>query len=198
MAIEYFCKIYHIKTMEEIVMDFELVEKLLRKGYALTGEVIANQLKEQNINVICSKRCSACCENMELSVLDIEMQLIKKYILTMVDSPIKDWLTKNIIKFDHNQPGCPFLVNKVCSVYDVRPITCRVYYIQNRKCILGENIFKIRSNDIVQFDRKKLLDAIICLSSIYGFKDENLFRKKLEEGFFLKKTSSLYDYNRLV
>jgi Fe-S-cluster containining protein len=175
-------------------MDIDLVEKLLREVYALIDEVITNHFKEHNITLICSKGCSICCKNTELPVLDIEMRLIKKYIKTMINSPIIDGLLKNIKYFDKNKLCCPFLVNKICSVYEVRPIVCRVYYRKNKKCVKGEDA-NYRRLDIVSFDREKLLDAIKYLSPIYGYKDYVLFRKKLDEGFIYNNALSLYDYN---
>jgi len=177
------------------MMEIDYIEKIIKDGHALTDEVIAKHLKENHISYICRKGCSICCENMELPVLIFEMVAIRAYIKRLNNSELKNELINNIKKFDRHQHECPFLVNKICGVYEVRPIVCRIFYMKTKECISGEK-WESRFEDIVtSFDKSELLDAIKCFYKLYGhrFEDENSFRQALDNGFFEDNTRSLYD-----
>jgi Fe-S-cluster containining protein len=180
------------------MMEIDCIEKIVKEGYALTDEVIAKQLSEKQIKVVCCKGCSICCENMELLVLTFEIAVIGSYIKKLGDSEIKKGLIDNIKNFNHLQHECPFLVNKICGIYEVRPIICRTYYMKNKKCISGEKTETYSKDffeNFVRFNKIELLDAIKSFYRLYDFEDEISFRRALDDGFFLENTISLFDFD---
>ena len=76
-------------------------------------------------HIKCHIGCSSCCENGDYPLTELEMNyLMQGYIGLDVD--IKKAVQnniKNIVKGG----ACPFLIDKKCSVYNFRPIICRVH-----------------------------------------------------------------------
>ena len=74
--------------------------------------------------VPCSKGCAGCCK-MNVSITSIEAQRLAEVSgRTMVD--VRSPVTHSEAKF--SSIPCPFLVDEVCSVYEVRPYACRAHF----------------------------------------------------------------------
>ena len=77
----------------------------------------------------CHKGCSDCCKNANFPLSLLEMKYLMSGFLKL-DKEIHDKVRYNIksaIKQNKDEYNCPFLVNDMCSVYEYRPIICRVY-----------------------------------------------------------------------
>ena len=76
-------------------------------------------------NICCKRGCSECCEKGDYPLSDLELEyLMQGY--TKLESDIKIQIQQNIKTMIKGEK-CPFLINKECSVYDYRPIICRVH-----------------------------------------------------------------------
>ena len=81
------------------------------------------ELHKDHIN--CHIGCSSCCEKGDYPLSQIELEyLMQGYI--RLDDDIKRFVQENIKKMKKGET-CPFLVDKKCSVYEYRPIICRVH-----------------------------------------------------------------------
>lgn len=104
-------------------------------------EVIEEVAGESDIKISCSKGCYWCCEQM-VAITGHEAQLIVEWCASndlVIDkaklirqSKLTDastW-TKSVDK------QCIFLKDGICSIYQVRPMTCRKYLVASppRKC----------------------------------------------------------------
>lgn len=89
-------------------------DKRLKKYFESFGE-----------NICCKKGCSGCCEKGDYPLTDIELEYLMKGFSAL--SPSAKIEVQNNIKNMVKGGVCPFLINKGCSVYDYRPIICRVY-----------------------------------------------------------------------
>jgi Fe-S-cluster containining protein len=90
----------------------------------------------------CSKGCHHCCSE-ELHVDEREADLIIDSIhpklLAKVEAQTEAWLAKAAPLLNQEGPHqamewraidkpCPLLINGLCSVYDVRPFSCRIFF----------------------------------------------------------------------
>jgi Fe-S-cluster containining protein len=85
----------------------------------------------------CKKGCSFCC-NINVDVSKPEAELLKEHIKPE-DIPIlrKQAVNpKEFSKLDYKDRKCIFLKNGECQVYDIRPISCRRYFVSSdpEKC----------------------------------------------------------------
>lgn len=82
----------------------------------------------------CKMGCSACC-HYHVDSQDIEVQIIlawcKKHNVTIDKEYLQEqskWKTKDL--FNHpTHSACVFLKDRKCSIYDVRPLACRNYFV---------------------------------------------------------------------
>ena len=81
------------------------------------------EIQKQNIK--CCVCCSACCEEGDYPLSDVELKHLMKGFLSL------DFETRKIVQVNIKNMVkggvCPFLIDKKCSVYDYRPIVCRVH-----------------------------------------------------------------------
>lgn len=111
--------------------------------------------KEQGEFICCKKGCSACCEKGDYPISELELRYLMQGYVNL-NNDIKKHIQDNfkkIIKGDR----CPFLINSECSVYEYRPIICRVHglaYLYKEKTVklpycvnLGMNYSKVYSNN---------------------------------------------------
>jgi len=121
-------------------------EKFLQEFDARVQQYFSAQEKY----IKCSKGCCYCCEIGEYPFSRLEAEYLMKGFLTL--PPDKQKIIKQNIsklktqkienKTERFNYRCPFLVDKLCALYDYRGITCRVFglaynhneYIQLPEC----------------------------------------------------------------
>jgi Fe-S-cluster containining protein len=81
-----------------------------------------NQYKEY---IFCKPFCSSCCEKGDYPLSELELRyLMQGY--AKLDSKTKIAIQENLQTIKKGAQ-CPFLINKLCAVYEFRPIICRVH-----------------------------------------------------------------------
>ena len=83
----------------------------------------------------CRKGCSSCCKNADFPLSYMEMNYLMKGFLNL-DKETNDNVRNNIKTLKNvceNDYTCPFLVDDLCSVYEFRPIICRVHGLAYRR-----------------------------------------------------------------
>ena len=106
-------------------------------------------------HIKCQIGCSACCENGDYPISELELKYIMEGYLNL-DYEEKR-IVQNNIKNIKKGGMCPFLIEKKCSIYKYRPIICRVHglaYLCKDKTVkvpycvtLGKNYAKVYNND---------------------------------------------------
>ena len=76
-------------------------------------------------HIYCKEGCSACCENGDYPISQLELECLM-IGFAHVDNDKKKEIQKNILNMKKGG-ACPFLVDNKCSVYKYRPIICRVH-----------------------------------------------------------------------
>lgn len=76
-------------------------------------------------DICCKKGCSACCEKGDYPLSDIELEYLMQGFMKL-DSETKIAVQEKIKNMEKGG-ACPFLINRECSVYQYRPIICRVH-----------------------------------------------------------------------
>ncbi len=81
--------------------------------------------KEHAEFIHCKKGCSLCCENGDYPLSQAELEYLMQGYIALNDNDKR--LVQNNIKTFVKGGKCPFLINQFCSVYQYRPIVCRVH-----------------------------------------------------------------------
>ncbi|MGN0017889.1 MAG: YkgJ family cysteine cluster protein [Candidatus Gastranaerophilaceae bacterium] len=96
---------------------------------------IDKYFEEQSEYIHCHEGCAGCCEIGEYPFSWIEMGYLMEGF-SKLPKDIKYQIKLNFQKLQKEKSGfkgerfeyqCPFLINKKCSVYDYRGLTCRTY-----------------------------------------------------------------------
>jgi uncharacterized protein len=114
----------------------------------------------------CARGCGHCC-HVHVPIADFEAQYIGDHIATK-PAALKQSIRHDRMKFSGKTP-CPFLKNGECSIYQYRPLTCRMHLnfdIDNYWC-LHENWNKPEAV-IPRPDIHPLMDAYHQLSGKTG------------------------------
>jgi len=116
-----------LKRYEKFLKDFD---KKLKKYF-----------EEQAEHICCKEGCAGCCEigdypftQLEMMYLMTGFQKLPKETQEIVRNSMLE-VKKNKVS-SHMYYKCPFLVNKKCSVYKYRGITCRTFglaYLVDKK-----------------------------------------------------------------
>lgn len=97
---------------------------------------LENFFKQQEPYIMCKKGCSKCCENGEYPFSKLEFDYLMVGFLQL-PYEVQEKINAKIKKLKEEKEKysgekafvheCPFLVNKSCSVYEYRGITCRSF-----------------------------------------------------------------------
>jgi Fe-S-cluster containining protein len=169
-----------------IVSKIDNIKAFVERRYIKTDRFV------ESINYCCSIGCNYCCYQ-SIEILNIERPLIHDFVMkNIVDKDfeiIRDNLSNWLDYFDNNTPNkltlkledvfinfrdlsakgslkCPFLINGLCSIYDRRPLTCRVHVVEDspEKC----NISKLRdAAPLAHKFRIELKEEITKITDIY-------------------------------
>ncbi len=109
--------------------------------------------------IFCEKGCSYCCEQGDYPMSQLELEyLMLGY--SSINDETKQKVQQNI-KNIQKGGKCPFLIDKSCSVYNYRPIVCRVHGLCYKgihsvvlpECAInGKNFAKSYKNGYVQIE----------------------------------------------
>lgn len=142
--------------------------------------------KEQKNFICCKKQCSACCEKGDYPLSQYELEyLMEGY--SNLETSLKIKVQENFKKFKKGGK-CPFLIDKTCSVYNWRPIICRVHglaYI----CPTGEAKLPYCANEGKNYSKVYSSKELFCEPI-----KENLDTKNLLKDFPDVVIKNLYDW----
>ena len=132
----------------------------------------------------CEAGCSSCCENGDYPISQIEFDYLAKGYINLDNS--KKIMVQENIKNMKRGACCPFLIDKKCSIYDYRPIICRVhglaYLIDNDVvkvpyCVNeGKNYSKVYENGTININPiNRNLDTLSILKNFDYGEYKNLY-----------------------
>jgi Fe-S-cluster containining protein len=164
------------------------------------------------LNSCCSKGCNFCCYQ-SIETLNIERPVIHEYVRKTIKGEMFETVKNNLSDwfdyFDSNTPNklklnfedvfvdfrnlsakqslkCPFLIAGLCSIYEMRPLTCRIHVVENlpQNC----NLYKLRDSSPQAFEyRNSIKNEISRITDIhimplsYAISDIFLPKRKLKK-----------------
>lgn len=106
--------------------------------------------------ICCEAGCSSCCEKGDYPLSELELRYVMQGYAELENS-VKIRVQENIKNMVKGK-ACPFLVDKLCSIYPYRPIVCRVhglaYLLKDGRVKLpycvndGKNYAEVYSNGV--------------------------------------------------
>lgn len=160
-----------------------------------TKVLIDSQSKEKGQVIACREGCHTCCLRHDVPVNIFEIMGLSWYISEVIDdSDIRNVLREQLLNYNIEKP-CPFLIDRRCAVYKVRPIACRTYCVFGDPCSEDEEVWTTRPQDLLIQCRDISWLAAKKLLSLSGIYEEIKQREAFEAGWLFNNTKPLHDMN---
>jgi len=170
---------------------------ILDTFYISDSQVEAHLKKIAKNGVVpaCHQGCHACCLEPTVPITAPELTVISWFASEVLAGDIRTQVKKRL--FEHNSRlECPFLVDRACSIYAVRPLICRQFLIKSKPCEIGEHVIETRPHDIVPLPRETVIRPIAMrLLDHYQFKSPTAKRKAFESGFIVENARDMHLYD---
>ncbi len=171
---------------------------MLLDAYAIVDKGIAVAIKEQEekrtITLACNKGCAHCCRtHKDIPVYPLELVGIYWYCTEKVEPSLRKILKKHFLDRGNNNP-CPFLINSLCSIYPVRPVSCRQFNVFNKPCDNGEDPYYSRRNDVLTPIQGYTDHAFLVMLPFYGIIDEAEKLRAIKNNFIHTQVCNLQSY----
>ena len=150
---------------------------------------LENYFNQHKEHVHCKIGCSSCCENGDYPLSQIELEyLMLGYINLDNETKIK---VQKSIKSIQKGGQCPFLIEKKCSIYEYRPIICRVhglaYIISNNRVKVPYCVYENKNYSKVYNNGEITINPI----------PENLDTPNVLKNFDYGEIRNLYDWIKI-
>lgn len=161
---------------------------------------IDSQERKTKRKIACNKGCYACCLNSSVPINQVELMGMSWYMSEVIDDKIYDRVSKQL-KCHTESTVCPFLLDEICSIYPVRPIACRMFFVYEKPCAEFEHVTETRPDDILHTSN---VDVSWMVSQILmphlGIRDKKVQREMFNDGYMLKNTRPIhtFDWNVFV
>ena len=177
---------------------------MLLDSYAVIDEGISaaagKEENKRNGKLACKEGCNICCGvNKDIPVYPIELVGIYWFSNEKAGQSVRETLKKQLLIHTKSDP-CPFLVNNSCSIYIVRPASCRQFGVFNKPCDKGEDPYYTRRDDVLTPIEDYTKKAFLATLPFYGITDEKEQIHFIENNLIHAQAVNLqvYDWRKLV
>ncbi len=157
----------------------------LMDAYLVTDQGISEGIKreeKQGKLLACAQGCAACCKSHEtIPVYPLELMGMSWYAAEVLEGELREQLKTQLRNLDTVQ-SCPFLINNTCSIHAVRPMACRNFNVFNKQCVIGEDAYYTRREDVLTPIKKYNDEAFNIMLPFYGIKNKAERRKMIKSG----------------
>lgn len=168
---------------------------MLLNAYAIMDEGVARDIKryeKSGKKLACRRGCSNCCKtHRDIPVYPLEIVGIYWYVIEKIKEPLRSEIKISLI---NHKEGCPFLINKVCSIYEMRPLACRQFNVFGEPCKEGEDPYYTRPHDVLKPKGHYLGEALFETAPFYGVYDEKQKIEFINSGRMNSLVKSLLHY----
>ncbi len=124
-------------------------------------------------NPACARGCSSCCvTHKDIPLYPLELQGLIWYVTETLAGPDRERLRHNLNMFKRDR-GCPFLIERACSVHPMRPMACRQFNVFDTPCEEGEDPFHTRRQDVMDPVKKHVDQAFFIMLPYHGIEKES-------------------------
>jgi Fe-S-cluster containining protein len=171
---------------------------ILMDAYAISDEGTLKNLAEDSVlrgqKVACRKGCDNCCKRASAPINPLEFRGIFLYVNEIMDGNLKKKLTPRLISHK-SSTECPFLMDAKCSIYAVRPVICRSYFVFNKVCGANEDVSATRRQDMFLNIKNNVPQSV--LAKFYDYKEfgvltETQKREAIAGGHMMKISTIMH------
>lgn len=159
------------------------------------AEAVKLKEKKENRTLACTKGCANCCKHhKDIPVYPLELVGLSYYVNEKIDADTKAKIKQPLANYQSENP-CPFLVDDVCTVHEMRPIACRIFMVFNKPCDVGEDPYYTRKEDVLPTIQDYIDQAFYVMLPFYGVTEDKHKLSIISTGAFHKKAVPLNTIN---
>jgi Fe-S-cluster containining protein len=175
---------------------------LLLDAYWLVDEANKNNLPAEidrrGETIACHQGCCACCLRPAVPILEIEFAGISWYACEKLTDPIRGRVRQQLTDYK-SSTQCPLLVDKQCSIYPMRPLACRHFYLFGSSCIDNDDPWETRQKDIWRDTSNTAFRASMVILPYYGIHDIKEKQEAFQDGIMVRLAQQMHHLNwRLI
>jgi Fe-S-cluster containining protein len=129
---------------------------ILLDSYAIhdyeMAKSVAESERRRRAKIVCHKGCYVCCLRADIPISFLEVRGILWYVTEVMDYETQEKLKPRLLNY-RSSTECPFLLDGLCSVYPVRPLACRGFFVFGAPCEENEDPAITRPEDIHRPDQ---------------------------------------------
>ncbi|UCC56686.1 MAG: YkgJ family cysteine cluster protein [Gammaproteobacteria bacterium] len=157
----------------------------LLEAYHITDAGVCEGIRREELQgrkLACSKGCAACCRShTTIPVYPLELIGISWYVTEKIRGSVREQLHKQLLNY-RDQDGCPFLVDEICSIHELRPMACRQFNVFDTVCSEGEDAWYTRRKDVLTPLKEYTDRAFDVMLPFYGIEKKSERRKVIRDG----------------
>lgn len=170
--------------------------------YYTSDVAVEEDLAQRDIKPACHSGCHACCLKPTVPVTAPELIGISWFASEVLAGELRAKVKQRLIEHE-SRLECPFLIDRKCSIYPMRPLACRQFLVTQRPCEIGEDPLETRPGDIVKLTREKVIrpTAMRLLEwPGYGLRTTAAKRTAFESGFIAAnaRDMDLYPWEQIA
>ena len=171
---------------------------MLLESYSITDHGVSAAIETETTTdrqLACHQRCTACCRtHQSIPVTPIELVGISWFAMEKTYGLICDTLIAQLQAYQMGN-ACPFLVDDVYSIYEVRPYACRQFNVFNQICEEGEDAYYTRKQDVLTPAQNSIDKAYYTTFPFYGLEQNEENSLKIRDGEIHKIIHVLQEQN---
>ncbi|MFQ3574375.1 MAG: YkgJ family cysteine cluster protein, partial [Thermodesulfovibrionales bacterium] len=161
---------------------------LLLDAYELVDRTLEEAIREyeirHSVSLACKMGCSSCCKtHKDIPVYPLELVGIYWYVIEKLKGNTRQILREQL-KAYKGETRCPFLVDDLCSIYEMRPIACRQFNVFNKVCKEGEDPYYTRKQDVFIPPRDINDKAFSIMLPFYGISGDKEISNFIKNDLF--------------
>ncbi len=163
---------------------------VLLDAYHLTDAGIdvelAEEIKRRNRQPGCHRGCYICCLKANVPISPLEKAGIDWFVTEKLTGDAR-YILEEQLEYGDVIPHCPFIVDSVCSIYPMRPLGCRIFFVFGTPCETPGSIATERKDDIWSHSRELARHVAMTMLPYYGITEESDKEFAFASGFIFSK-----------
>lgn len=144
--------------------------------------------------VACGESCYHCCLRPVVPITGIELAGISWFSCEQLTGEVR-LKVKGQFLAHKETTSCPFLIEKTCSIYPVRPLACRSFHVFGEKCNIEEDLWETRRKDVWSHGKETALKMALTVLTFGNITDRERQKAAYESGFTMNKAINMHEYN---
>lgn len=137
-------------------------------AFAIIEASTAQAVAAAPAGAVCRAGCIPCCQQSVIPVTPLEIEALRFWVKDKLHPSLRVRVVAALRRSSETVVlDCPFLVNKSCAVYPVRPIACRRFMVRGTPCGPTEDCLLTRPHDVLRPSREALHAALSLTTPFY-------------------------------